>query len=370
MSGIVLHHYPMPTFSEKVRLALGLKGLAYRQVIVPIISPKPDQVALTGGYRRAPVMQIGADIYCDSHLILQRLEAMQPEPPLFPDGCRGQASALAWWAERQVFMPALGFIARVNAPIYPEDLVRERNDFGYTFGAAAEPVFQRNVQQFNAHGLWLRQMLADGRPFLLGDRVSAADLGAYPAIWFLRQWGGAHNGQWLAIEALTPWVERVAAIGHGRPSDITGAEAIRLAAEAVPDMAEVPAGPDRSGLRVGAWVTGTPDDVGRDPVGGLLMGADDERVVIRRTDPRAGILHVHFPRGLRCHGDGRGRRPPLSRPAILAACLNGGRPGAAALHPHLPVAAADAAAGPHPPMRDPATGLPAMPEEARDHPRR
>lgn len=296
MPDLILHHYPMSTFSEKVRLALGLKGLAYRQVIVPVISPKPDQTALTGGYRRAPVLQIGADIYCDSQLILRKLEELQPMPSLFPDGCQGQAEALAWWAERQVFMPALGFIAKVNAPIYPDDLVAERNAFGYTFGAAAEPVFQRNVQQFNAHCEILKSMLTDGRPFLLGSLPSAADIAAYPALWFLRKWGGPHNERWLAIDTLFPWMQRIAAIGHGMPTDITGSEAIAQAANAIPDRRNLPKGADSSGIGMGSRVTVTADDVGRDPVAGILMAANDLSLVISRTTPRVGTVHVHFPR--------------------------------------------------------------------------
>jgi glutathione S-transferase len=53
----------MSPFSEKIRLILGYKKLAWKSVIIPRMMPKPDVVALTGGYRRTPVLQIGADIY-------------------------------------------------------------------------------------------------------------------------------------------------------------------------------------------------------------------------------------------------------------------------------------------------------------------
>ena len=59
---------------------------------------------------------------------------------------------------------------------------------------------------------------------------------------------------------------------------------------------ELPANGDPSGLQGGTRVTVTPDDLGRDPVEGDLVGADDREVVIRRVDPRAGTVHVHFPR--------------------------------------------------------------------------
>ena len=62
MTDIILHHYEISPYSEKVRLGLGLKGLAWGSVEIPVIMPKPDLTALTGGYRKTPVLQIGTDI--------------------------------------------------------------------------------------------------------------------------------------------------------------------------------------------------------------------------------------------------------------------------------------------------------------------
>lgn len=52
MSHLILHHYPSSPFSEKIRLALGYKQLAWKSVIIPSIAPKPDVVALTGATAR------------------------------------------------------------------------------------------------------------------------------------------------------------------------------------------------------------------------------------------------------------------------------------------------------------------------------
>jgi hypothetical protein len=68
MSELILHHYPTSPFAEKARLLLGFKGLSWRSVHISPVMPKPDLTALTGGYRKTPVLQIGADIYCDTSL--------------------------------------------------------------------------------------------------------------------------------------------------------------------------------------------------------------------------------------------------------------------------------------------------------------
>ena len=96
MTDMILHHYETSPYAEKVRLGLGLKGLAWASVEIPVIMPKPDLTALTGGYRKTPVLQIGADLYCDSQLIMRELERRHPSPSFYPAG-RGAADALAWW---------------------------------------------------------------------------------------------------------------------------------------------------------------------------------------------------------------------------------------------------------------------------------
>src|SRR3984893_19476461 len=100
MPDIILHHYPRSPFSEKVRLVFGFKEIAWKSVITPRLMPKPELMPLTGGYRRAPVMQIGADIYCDTLCILREVERRYPTPSLYPNGDKGVAHAATWWAEK------------------------------------------------------------------------------------------------------------------------------------------------------------------------------------------------------------------------------------------------------------------------------
>jgi glutathione S-transferase len=81
MDELILHHYDFSNYLEKVRLALGYKKLNWRSVIIPAMNPKPDLIPLTGGYRRTPVLQIGADVYCDTQLILSELDRRMMRAP-------------------------------------------------------------------------------------------------------------------------------------------------------------------------------------------------------------------------------------------------------------------------------------------------
>ena len=109
MSQLILHHYPTSPFAEKVRLIMGYKKLAWHGVTIPMVMPKPDVVALTGGYRRTPLLQIGADVYCDTSLIATVLEHLQPQPALFPEPLKGLARIVAQWADGELFWAAMGY---------------------------------------------------------------------------------------------------------------------------------------------------------------------------------------------------------------------------------------------------------------------
>jgi glutathione S-transferase len=88
---------------------LGYKNLAWKSVTIPMIMPKPDVVALTGGYRKTPILQIGADIYCDTALISDVLEHLQPMPSVYPEPSKGLARTLAHWADNTLFWTSMAF---------------------------------------------------------------------------------------------------------------------------------------------------------------------------------------------------------------------------------------------------------------------
>jgi glutathione S-transferase len=97
MADIILHHYPTSPYAEKTRLAFGIKGLTWKSVIIPNIMPKPDLMPLTGGYRKTPVMQIGADIFCDTQIIMRELDRRFPAMPLKPAALGACLSSRLHW---------------------------------------------------------------------------------------------------------------------------------------------------------------------------------------------------------------------------------------------------------------------------------
>jgi glutathione S-transferase len=297
MTDIILHHYDTSPYAEKVRTGLGLKGLAWASVELPQIMPKPNLTALTGGYRKTPVLQIGADIYCDSQLIMRELERRHPTPSFYPAG-RGAADALAWWAEKTMFLPAVSIAFAKRPEVLPKGFLEDRAKFS---GRNIDPVVMlaavpNQLDQLRAHFDWLDQTLADGRSFLQGCAVGLSDLAAYHPVWYLRQNFGSAAAPLDGFPRLLSWAERVAAIGHGRRSPMTSEQALDVARTATSIAKASTDAKDPIGRKPGQVVSVTPDDTGRDPVIGELVTSGIDEIVIRRRDPAIGEVCVHFPR--------------------------------------------------------------------------
>ncbi|MGB0919964.1 MAG: glutathione S-transferase family protein [Alphaproteobacteria bacterium] len=298
MTQYIFHHYDTSPFSEKVRLAFGLKRLSWQSVIIPNMNPKPDLVPLTGGYRRTPVMQIGADIYCDTQIILDEIERRDPTPSLFPNGEVSSARAMALYADRIWFQASVAVIFGELGDMVPEDFKKDREQLsGRPFNTdamkAAAPMM---AEQFRAHLMLVNDQLADGRDWLLGDAMSASDIHAYMNYWFV---AGAtpHKLSWLEdTSPVAKWVERVKATGHGTRTELDSKDALAIANGAVSETEAGIVGEEASGLAVGDKVTVMADDYGQDPIAGEVLRLEPHRIAIKRHDPAVGDVVVHFPR--------------------------------------------------------------------------
>ena len=300
-SALILHHYASSPFSEKVRLAFGIKSLSWHSVEIAPQPPRPLLAPMTGGYRRVPVLQIGADIYCDTNIILPALERLFPGPTLYRGG-PGLVQALAFNFERTIWLAAIGVAVHFAKGEPPDDFLRDRKeDYLYVdmSKAAMEPDFWRNTQRVRAQVAWLVDALADGRRFLLGDAPCTLDLAYFHALWLIRERGGSKPDidAHLGLGPIVPWYDRVAAIGHGAPTPMKAETALDIAKTATPaPVTHVAVDGDPDGLKPGQAVTVTPDDYARVPVVGTLVASDPQQIVIHHADPQAGDLHLHFPR--------------------------------------------------------------------------
>ncbi len=302
MNTPILHHYHTSPFSEKVRLVLGYKNLAWRSVLVPSILPKPDVLALTGGYRKTPFLQIGADVYCDSALMCEVLEHLQPQPTLYPEASKGVTRVLAQWADTTLFWAAMAYnlSPKGAAAMFADAPPEAAKAFSADRGAmSAGMTRSRPGDATAAYKSYLRRLahMLDHQDFLLGSAPCVADFAAYHPLWFTRNRVRVMADILQATPSVLAWMDRMAAIGHGQVEKFSAALAIEECAANTPlALAADTVFQDEHGIPLGTTVTIGAETFGQEPTEGVLLAATRTRYTLRREDPRAGVVHVHFPR--------------------------------------------------------------------------
>ncbi|MEK1907329.1 MAG: glutathione S-transferase family protein [Pseudomonas sp.] len=303
MHELILHHYPTSPFAEKARLLLGFKQLSWRSVMISPVMPKPDLVALTGGYRKTPVLQVGADIYCDTALIARRLEAEKSTPALFPEGQEFVAASFAQWVDSVVFQHAVSLVFQPEsiavrfAKLPPEAIKAFIADRSGLFSGGTATRVPTEIAKHNWPSLMARleqQLSREDGDFLFGE-PSIADFALAHPLWFLK----ATPVTAPLVDdypTVSAWLGRVLGFGHGAASALTAEEAIEIARAATPAALPDEQFVEPNGFQAGQRVKIAATDYGVDPVEGELLFAGREELILRREDARAGVVHVHFPR--------------------------------------------------------------------------
>ncbi len=296
MLELILHHYDTSPFSEKIKKILAYKGIPWRAVEQPTIMPKPKLLPLTGGYRRIPVLQIGADVYCDTHLIARTIERLHPAPSIYPDGAEATCEIWNLWADRMFFWQTTSIVFALIGEHVPKDFIEDRTKMlpGANFDDIPKQAPHAR-EQCRAYAQLLATQLGDGRPFLLGQQFSLADAASYHPVWFLRNVPPA-AAVFDEFPPVIHWAERIKDMGHGKRTDMEADEALRIASGSAPQAATTPDRHEPNGIIPGERVSVTPDDYGFDPVAGEVVMCAAHEIAVRRHDPQVGDIVVHFPR--------------------------------------------------------------------------
>ena len=130
--------------------------------------------------------------------------------------------------------------------------------------------------------------------FLFGE-PSIADFALAHPLWFLK--GSSVTAPLVdAYPAVAAWLDRVLSFGHGTSTQMSAEQALEISRNATPANLPDEVFDDLNGFTPGQQVTISATDYGTDPVAGELLFAGREELILRRTDERAGTVHVHFPR--------------------------------------------------------------------------
>ncbi len=291
---LTLHHYPFSPFGEKIRSMLGFADLPWQSVDVPPQPPRPSLDPMLTGYRKSPVAQIGADLFCDTRTIAAEIARLSGRSELvaagrsetdlqYLDHLEGPifAACLAAVPKGKLFVKlitTLGF----GLPKFLKDraALGAAGGLDVVSGAEAGRIWSAHLDDLDSR-------LGDG--FLGGTGPDIRDFSAYHVVWFFEFMTGSKVAG--PRSALGRWQRDMAGFGHGHPEVISGDRALAIAREneprALPQSSNDP--------KIGKTVRIAPTDYGRDNTQGLLVASTADRWVIETTTATCGRIHVHFP---------------------------------------------------------------------------
>ncbi len=295
MAEIILHQYVNSPFSEKIRKIFAHKKISWRSVEQPVIMPKPKLIPLTGGYRRIPVMQIGADVWCDTGIIIRKVDELYPEPTIYPGGTEAASHMINLFADRRFFFSTTPVIFEKLAAVIGKDFLEDRSKM--MRGANFEEITLLAPDARNYVRAYLDNLERTlvKQPFILGNSFSLADAACFHCVWFLRAEPTAFS---LAqkFPNVMKWFERIDAMGYGDVKPMDPDEALKIARESTPATPSSADPADPNGLKPGMRVSVTPEDYGFDPVAGIVVTSSIHGIAIEREDPELGKIVNHFPK--------------------------------------------------------------------------
>jgi len=307
MTDLYLHHYGTSLFSEKVRALLGYLELPWNSVDINPIMPRPNLMELSGGYRKTPILQDGANVFCDTKVICVHLAARAGNTSLYKPGFA--ATRFAEWADTTLFRTCVALcfspkavavvaqqMGEANMAAFVED--RAKLSAGAAITTMAPEVAEANLLHYLRE---LEDSLAhtSAHKYLFGDAPSIADFALYHCLWFVGQ-NPVVAPLLDGFEQVKNYVEPFAAWGQVEGAPSTSEAALARGTEAEPELfaygEHLPLVGAAEGIKPSDHVAVTPDDYGKIPVMGELLHVSDVAIVVRRTDPVAGAINAYFPR--------------------------------------------------------------------------
>lgn len=293
---LILHQYDISPFSQKAQKMMGLKELSWQSVEMPMIAPKPDVEALTGGYRGTPVLQIGRDVFIDNWMIARALDEFDASGPAINAQGGLREAALYAWGER-LFTPLLHAALAAYQSEWDADFLADRKrvfpDVDFDTLDVSDPDRRSQVRAYLGT---VEAQLGLDQDFLGGAQADSCDIHVWGMVWMIHSALPALMPIVETFPRLTDWYERVSAFGTGDREDVK----IDVAWQSLKDgpARPLPDTPDQEPLApwVGEVVDIAAGSADRGSASGRLLAVDHEQVVLG-VEPISGeAAQVWFPR--------------------------------------------------------------------------
>ncbi len=295
---MILHHYDMSPFSEKIRLMLDYAGIEWQSSIVPPMPPRPSIDPIVGGYRRIPIAQIGADVFCDTQIICAEVAALSNQAELSYESLSVEEIDYLEHIEKDVFfavpnsssgLNTIALLFKTFTPIQAIKFIKDR--IGVAKGMKLKMKSRHKSQALLDSSIdELETRLSDDL-FLQGGRPTIMDFSVHHVIWFRANSFG--NDFLRDKPRIAKWFASMNKLSKDARNPIDRSQLVAVTKGATPRQLD-----DNlmQGEYLGKAVSIRPDDYARDAVEGILVGQDINRSVLRRPTKQCGDVHIHFPK--------------------------------------------------------------------------
>ena len=185
---LTLYHLPISFNSRRVWIALLEKGLSFELVPMKLNGDqfKPEFLALNP-FHHIPVLVDDDFTIFESLAILDYIEAKYPNPPLIPNDPQGLGTV------KMINLVTLNELLPATRPLI-------RQSMGFT---TIEEKEKKQAEEKSATVLHFLEQLMGDRPYLVGDRLSLADIVAGTMVGFLPMIGVPLT----SYPKLTNWIQ-------------------------------------------------------------------------------------------------------------------------------------------------------------------
>ena len=163
---ITLSGFTLSNYYNKVKMVLIEKGLPFVEEHCAMGGDKTEEMLMCSPLGKVPFIRTEQGSLCESEVIVEYLEALQPEPRLMPADIWGQAKV------RELVTFVELHLELVVRELYPEAF----------FGGKVSDANKARVQKLLARNIAAFQRLAKFGPYLAGPDFTIADCAAYVSL--------------------------------------------------------------------------------------------------------------------------------------------------------------------------------------------
>jgi len=163
---LTLSGFTLSNYYNKVKMVLIEKGIPFVEEKCPMGGDKTEEMLMCSPLGKVPYIRTGQGSLCESAVIVEYLESLQPEPRLMPDDIWGQAKV------RELVTFVELHLELVVRELYPEAF----------FGGKVSDANKARVHKLLARNIAAFKRLAKFSPYLAGPDFTIADCAAYVSL--------------------------------------------------------------------------------------------------------------------------------------------------------------------------------------------